>query len=175
MQVALAMQAGKISSAMLLRPLGHENRQSHVYLAAHELGSVVRTRFLLDWISNAAMRQEVTATTNKVECGHGFAQWLSFGGEVIAENDPHEQQKQIRYNDLLASAVILQNAIDMARIVEDLRRQGWPSPTKSWRLAAPIGRPACSVSVNTGWIWTGPWRIDRRGSRTLAKPASRAA
>jgi len=72
------------------------------------------------------MRQEVTATTNKVECYHGFAQWLSFGGEVIAENDPHEQQKQIRYNDVLASAVILQNAIDMARMVEDLRRQGWP-------------------------------------------------
>jgi TnpA family transposase len=94
------------------------------------LGSVVRTLFLLDWISKAAVRQGVTATTNKVECYHGFAKWLSFGGEqaaekVIAENDPDEQQKQIRYNDLLASAVILQHAIDMARIVEDLRRQGW--------------------------------------------------
>jgi len=33
MQVALAMQAGKISSAMLLRQLGHENRQSGDSLA----------------------------------------------------------------------------------------------------------------------------------------------
>ena len=125
MQVALSIQAGKISSAALLRRLGSENRQSKLYLAAHALGRVVRTLFLLDWISNAPLRQAVTATTNKVECYHGFVKWLSFGGEVIAENDPDEQQKQIRYTDLLAAAVILQNAIDMERIIEDLKREGW--------------------------------------------------
>ena len=125
MQVAISIQAGKISSATLLRKLGSENRDSRLYLAARELGGVVRTLFLLDWISNAALRQSVTATTNKVECYHGFAKWLSFGGEIIAENDPDEQQKHVRYNDLLASAVILQNAIDMTRIVEGLQREGW--------------------------------------------------
>jgi TnpA family transposase len=68
MQVALSIQAGKLSSAALLRRLGSENRQSKLYLAAHALGRVVRTLFLLDWISNAPLRQAVTATTNKVEC-----------------------------------------------------------------------------------------------------------
>ena len=106
---------------------------------------MVRTLFLLDWISNAAMRQEVTATTNKVECYHGFAQWLSFGGEVIAENDPHEQQKQIRYNDLLASAVILQNAIDMARMVGDLRRQGWQISDEDLTSFSPYLTPGISA------------------------------
>ena len=33
----------------------------------------------------------------------------SFGGDVIAENDPDEQQKRLRYNDMVASSVILQN------------------------------------------------------------------
>ena len=86
--------------------------------------------FLLEWISNQLLRQTVTAMTNKVESYHGFSKWLSFGGEVIAENDPDEQQKQIRYNDLLASAVILQNVIDMSKIIADLRREGWTT-TKS--------------------------------------------
>ena len=87
-----------------------------------------RTMFLLEWISDQLMRQTVTAMTNKVESYHGFSKWLSFGGEVIAENDPDEQQKHIRYNDLLASAVILQNVIqnviDMTKIIADLRREG---------------------------------------------------
>jgi hypothetical protein len=50
------------------------------------------------------LRREVTATTNIIESYNAFAKWLSFGGEgVIAENDPDEQQKRLRYNDLVAS------------------------------------------------------------------------
>jgi len=76
--------------------------------------------FLLEWISN-----QVTAVTNKVEGYDSFSKWLHFGGEVIAENDPDEQQKYIRYNDLLASAVILQNVVDMSKIIADLRGEGF--------------------------------------------------
>jgi hypothetical protein len=40
---------------------------------------------------------------------HRFAKWLFFGGEgVIADNDPEEQEKMIKYNDLVATAVIFQ-------------------------------------------------------------------
>lgn len=35
---------------------------------------------------------------------------------VFAENDPDEQQKRFRYNDLVASEVILHNGVDMRRI-----------------------------------------------------------
>ncbi len=66
----------------------------------------MRTVYLLEWIGSREMRQEVTATTNKIESYNGFAKWFSFGGDVLAENDPEEQQKRLRYNDLIASAVI---------------------------------------------------------------------
>jgi hypothetical protein len=56
---------------------------------------------------------------------NAFAKWLSFGGEgVIAENDPDEQQKRLRYNDLVASAVILHNVVDMSRILTQLKAEG---------------------------------------------------
>lgn len=125
MQVALSIQAGTISSAMLLRKLGNSSHQNRLFLAAQEVGRAVRTIFLLQWISSLPLRQEITATTNKIESYNGFSKWLSFGGEVIGENDPDEQQKHLRYNDLVATAVILQNAVDMTRIVADLRREGW--------------------------------------------------
>lgn len=67
----------------------------------------------------------MTATTNKIESYNGFAKWLSFGGDVIGENDPDEQQKHLRYNDLVATAVILQNTVDMTRIAAELQREGW--------------------------------------------------
>lgn len=125
MQVALSIQAGKISSPMLLRKLGSYSRRNKLYHAAQALGSVVRTIFLLNWIGSRELRQEVTANTNKIESYNGFSKWLSFGGDVIAENDPDEQQKRLRYNDMVASSVILQNTVDMMRILQKLAREGW--------------------------------------------------
>ena len=108
---------------------------------AEELGNVDRTMFLLEWISNQLMRQEVTAMTNKVEGYHSFSKWLRFGGEVVAENDPDEQQKYIRYNDLLASAVILQNVIDMSKIIADLREEGWTITEEDLSFLSPYVTP----------------------------------
>ena len=79
MQVVLSIQAGKISSALLLRKLGNESRKNRLYRVAREVGRVIRTIFLLDWISNLPLRRAVTETTNKIESYNGFAKWISFG------------------------------------------------------------------------------------------------
>jgi TnpA family transposase len=124
MQVALSIQAGTISSPLLLRRLGSESRKNRLYLAARELGNVVRTVYLLEWVGSRELRQEVTATTNKIESYNGFAKWFSFGGDVIAENEPEEQQKRLRYNDLIASAVILQNTADLMQALRTMVSEG---------------------------------------------------
>ncbi|CAJ2881670.1 transposase [Burkholderia pseudomallei] len=124
MQVALSIQAGTISSPLLLRRLGSESRKNRLYLAARELGNVVRTVFLLEWIGSLELRQDVTSNTNKIESYNGFSKWLSFGGDVIAENEPEEQQKRLRYNDLVASAVILQNTVDMMQALREMAANG---------------------------------------------------
>lgn len=125
MQVVLSIVAGKISSATLLRKLGSYSRKNRLYHAAQALGNVVRTVFLLQYIGSREVRQEITANTNKIESYNGFSKWLSFGGDVIAENDPDEQQKRLRYIDIVAAAVILQNAVDMMRVMSTLARSGW--------------------------------------------------
>jgi TnpA family transposase len=87
LQVVLSIRAGKISSVTLLRKLGHESRKNRLYQAFRELGRVVRTVFLLQYLADPEMRQQITAMTNKVEAYNGFAGWLFFGGEgIIAEN-----------------------------------------------------------------------------------------
>ena len=53
------------------------------------------------------------------------------------ENEADEQQKCIRYNDLLASAVILQNVIDMTKIIGDLRREGWTITDEDLTFLSP--------------------------------------
>jgi TnpA family transposase len=110
----------------LLRKLGNYSRKNRLYQAFQELGRVVRTVFLLQYISDIQLRQQITAVTNKVEAYHGFAKWFFFGGEgIIAYNDPESQEKIIKYNDLIANAVIFHNAVDLTDVLSNLKREGY--------------------------------------------------
>ncbi|HEY0846796.1 MAG TPA: Tn3 family transposase, partial [Noviherbaspirillum sp.] len=124
MRIALSIQAGRLSSPLLLKKLGASSGRSKLFEGVRETGDVVRTLFLLRWISDNDLRREVTGETNKMESYNGFAKWLSFGGDVIPQNDPDEQQKRLRYNDLIAAAVILQNTVDIMRVLQTLVAEG---------------------------------------------------
>ena len=125
MQVALSIYTGRISSSVLLRKLGNYSRKNKLYLAAQELGRVERTIYLLHWISDPQLRSDVTGGTNGVEGYHALVKWLQFGGEIIQENDPEEQQKRVRYLAVLASAVIYWNVVEMTRVFNELAQEGY--------------------------------------------------
>jgi TnpA family transposase len=126
LQVVLSVQTGKISSATLLRKLSNYSRKNRLYQAFQELGRVIRTVFLLQYISNMQLRKEITAITNIVEAYHKFAKWFFFGGfGFISKNDPIEQEKAIKYKDLIANAAIFQNVVDLTNILRDLQKEGY--------------------------------------------------
>jgi TnpA family transposase len=107
--------------------LGNHSRKNRLYQAFRELGRVGRTVFLLDYLANPHLRHQITDKTNRVEAYNGFTKWLFFGGEgIIAENDPEEQEKMIKCNDLVANAVIFQNVVDQSRILMQLVSEGFP-------------------------------------------------
>jgi TnpA family transposase len=126
MQVVLSIKAGKVLPSTLLRKLGNNSRKNRLYRAFRELGHVIRTVFLLKYISDIELREQIGATTNKIEAYNGFSKWSFFGGEgVIAENDPEEQEKRIKYKDLVANIIIFQNVVDMTRVIRDLQCEGY--------------------------------------------------
>ncbi len=44
---------------------------------------------------------------------------------MITENDPEEQEKRLKYLDLVGSAVILQNTVDISFAVQALSAEGY--------------------------------------------------
>lgn len=111
LQVVLSIRQGKISSSFLLRKLTNYSRKNRLYQALQELGRVIRTQFLMEYLSNSKLREVITASTNKVESYNALSDWIRFGSRVIvASNDPDEMEKAIKYNALLA------NCLDLATI-----------------------------------------------------------
>ena len=126
MQVILSIHQGKISTSFLLRKLTNYSRKNRLFLAFQELGRVMRTLFLLEYISNPKLRETITASTNKVESYNAFSDWIAFGSRVlVASNDPDEMEKAIKYNALIANCTTLQNTIDYSYVVYQLQQQGY--------------------------------------------------
>ncbi len=125
MQVVLSIKTGKMSSSLLLRKLSNYSRKNRLYRAFQELGYVIRTQFLLEYISNVELQETITATTNKVEQYNQLCDWASFGStELVTSNDENEMEKAIKYNDIITNSVILQNIIDMSEIIYQLTQEG---------------------------------------------------
>lgn len=125
MQVVLSIHKGKMSSSKLLRKLGNYSKKNRLYQAFQELGYVIRTLFLLDYISDVELRETITAQTNKVEAYNNFSDWCSFGSDIlVASNDENEMEKAVKYNGILTNAVMLQNVSDMTEIIAALIDDG---------------------------------------------------
>lgn len=136
--MVLSIQAGKISSVTLLRRLSTYSQRNNFYRAFREVGRVIRTVELLRYLSDPALRARTTAATNKVESYNQFVAWCRFGNRgMIADNDPDEQEKIVKFSTLLANCVIFHTAVDMTTVIRDLAAEGWTITAEDLATLSP--------------------------------------
>jgi TnpA family transposase len=125
LRVVVSIKAGRIVPSTILRRLSSYNQQNTLNQAFRELGRVVRTIFLLEYLGDEELRVTINAATNKNESFNHFVQWLAFGGDrTISSNDRDAQRKLVKYNHLVANCVIFYNVFAMSRVLADLERRG---------------------------------------------------
>jgi TnpA family transposase len=138
LRVALSIKAGTIMPSTILRRLATYSRKNKLYFAFRELGRVVRTTFLLQYVSDLELRQVIQAATNKSEAFNKFVQWVCFGGEgVIAENVRDEQRKFIKYNHLVANLLSFHTLVTMTKALRQLLEEGQPVDLEALSALSP--------------------------------------
>jgi TnpA family transposase len=121
LRVALSVRAGRIRPSAILRRLGTYSRKNKLYFAFRELGRVVRTVFLLNFLSSLELRHLIQAATNKSELFNKFAQWVAFGESgLVAEGVRDEQRKLVKYNHLISNLLIFHTNVMMTRALEQM-------------------------------------------------------
>lgn len=126
LRVVISIKKGRISPSTILKRLNSRSRKNKLYFAFKELGKVIRTQFLMEFIGDVEVRRKITAATNKNEEFNNFVKWLFFGGDgIIAENLRPQQQTIIKYNQIVANMVTLYNVEKMEGVFEQLIDEGW--------------------------------------------------
>lgn len=144
LRVVVSIKLGRITASTILRRFGTANQKNRLSQAFRELGRVVRTLFLLDYVDSPVLRKVINAATNKSEAFNNFIQWVFFGGEgIIQENVAHEQRKLIKYSHLVSNMVCLHNVQSMTVAIRQFRDEGTPvtaemlgflSPYRTWHI-----------------------------------------
>jgi TnpA family transposase len=145
MRVAVSIRTGNILPSDILRRLNSSSRKNKLYFGFRELGRVVRTIFLLRYLSDAELRRTIQAATNKSERFNQFVQWVSFGGDsVIAENTRDEQRKFIKYNHLVANLLVFHNIVTLSRALNRLQSDDLRASDQALAAAAVLPAPKVS-------------------------------
>jgi TnpA family transposase len=139
MQIVLSIQAGKLWPSTLLKKLSSYSHKNKLYLAFRELGRVIRTMFILDYLTSTEMQRDIQRMTNKVEGFNQFNEWFVIGSRgVITDNNPDEFDKRMKYRDLMANCVIWQTAVDLTRVVQEMAATGtWKITIEDLEMLSP--------------------------------------
>jgi TnpA family transposase len=125
LRVALSIKTGRMLPSSILRRFGGAARSNRLARAVRELGRVIRTTFLLEYLDDLDLRETIQTAMNKSERFNQFTQFITFGGHgLIAENDRGEQRKRVKYTHLVANCLILHNAWALTEAIRKLRREG---------------------------------------------------
>ncbi len=105
-----------------MNKLGSYSRQNAVSTALREMGRIEKTIFILDYISNQALRRRIQRGLNKGEAMNALARAIFFGkrGE-LRERELQDQLQRASALNLLINAISIWNTTYLQKAVEHLK------------------------------------------------------
>ena len=108
-----------VTQATVVRKLSSYTRQNETKKALWEMDNILRTKYLLDFIDDPALRQNVQKALNRGESYHRMRRAISYvnSGKFRVKTEA-EQQIWNECSRLIANAIIYYNTLIVARVYE---------------------------------------------------------
>ena len=134
------MAAGTMRPSQILRKLAAYPRQNELAAALRDVGRVERSLFMIDWITDPAMRRRAHIGLNKGEAHHALKRAINFHqrGE-LRDRTGEGQHYRIAGLNLLAAIVIYWNTLKLGETVLAREQAGIDTPPRS---CSPTSRPS---------------------------------
>lgn len=125
LRLAYSIRTGTVSGSLIMSKLGSYSRQNALSLALREMGRIEKTIFILDYISDEALRRRVQRGLNKGEAMNSLAKALFFGkrGE-LRERELRDQLQRASALNILINAVSIWNTVYLQEAVNHLKGNG---------------------------------------------------
>ena len=106
LRLVITIKERRVSASQLLKRLTSYSRKHKLYRALREFGRIIKTRFLLTYIDDVSLRQQIEKQLNKVENANKFSKAVFFGNSGEFFYATKEEQ------DIASNALrLIQNSI----------------------------------------------------------------
>jgi TnpA family transposase len=155
LRLAASIKLGAVAPSVMLKKLAAYPRQNGLAKALRELGRIERTLFALDWLEDPALRRRSHGGLNKGESHHALKRAVFFNrlGELRDRTFENQSYRASGLN-LVAAAVILWNAVYLARAVDALRARDEIVPDDLLAHVAPLGWEHVGLTGDYSWTDT---------------------
>jgi TnpA family transposase len=126
LRVAGSLKLGWVTASLLIGKLHAMPKQNTLVRSLQEYGRLIKTNFILRYLSSEEYRRQISQQLNKGEALHALRRYLFVANEAqIRKRHPDDQLNQAACLNLVTNAVIVWNTVYMWEIIEQLKREGY--------------------------------------------------
>ena len=120
----ITIKEKKSTATQLLKRLTSYSKQHKLYRAIKELGKIIKTDFLLNYIDDVQLRQKIEKQLNKVEASNKFSKAVFFGNNnEFTVSTAEEQNIANNSKRLIQNAIILWNYMYITKKIEQSKHK----------------------------------------------------
>lgn len=135
---ATALRLGLADPEAILQRFTRANAQHPTYAALCELGKVLRTIFVCEYLHREEVRREIHEGLNVIETWNGTTNFIFFGkGGEISTNNLEAQEISMLALQLLQNSLVYVNTLMIQRV---LGSETWRQrmTAEDWRALSPL-------------------------------------
>ena len=155
LRIATTMAAGTMRPSQILRKLAAYPRQNEQAAGLRDVGRVERSLFMIDWITDPAMRRRAHIRLNKGQAHHALKRAINFHqrGE-LRDRTGEGQHYRIAGLNLLAAIVIYWNTLKLGEAVLAREQAGIDTPPELLAHVSPLGWEHINLTGEYRWPGT---------------------
>ena len=124
-RVAASLKNRVVSANVIVRRLVSSSPSNRLAKALTHLGQLVKTIYILRFLNDAALRQQVRTQLSRGESRQDVAQRIFFADQgMFRSGDYYQMMNRASCLSLLSNAVLVYNTLRIARVLEDAKAQG---------------------------------------------------
>ena len=138
-RIVISLKNQVAPAHLILKKLAARSHSDRVAKAITELGKLIKTIYILHYISKSELRRKVQLQLNRGESRHYLARHIFFANQgELKTSDYEEIMNMASCLSLLSNAVLLWNTPRIFSIVEDLRKTGIPVEDADLKRISPL-------------------------------------
>ncbi len=124
-RVAVSLKNKTAPAHIIVQRLMSSSPSDRLSQAFTHLGRIIKTQYIIRYISDAELRRSVRIQLNKGEYRHKLPRWIFFANQgIFNTSDFEEIMNKASCLSLVSNSILYWNSIKIEKIINHLKRQG---------------------------------------------------